>query len=182
MKKLLLLSFFLLLFLVGCFYESEYIGATIEDKEDGNILLGLLIRDKENKNNITVINYSLNTNLTPISIDGIYKVNNATNILSKNYIVEINNNNAYLNIQIKTNNDGLFLNDWNNEEHYLKYIGYSLNETDCTHWTHALYWLAMINNAFTNYNNIDEYLKETTLFDSKEDFNTSIKKMFEILN
>ena len=153
MKKILFLLFISLV-LISCWYENEDMAfGTVVTEND---LFVLLVRDKINRDKITVIGYGLEEGAVK-NIKSVYKIENPTNVFSKNYITPIITNtitdktNKYFNITIEEGKENrLILKDWNNKKHNLNYIGIFF--TQYTNWSSVLYYLYLINYEYTTKN------------------------------
>lgn len=139
MKNILFLLIISLL-LIGCWYESDYMGAVIYPQEKNKIRLTLIKRDANNIDNSIVLNYFFyNTNILQspeiIAEEIIYI--NGTNIYDKNYCIQKpltkNETKKYFNIQARINDKEIYIKDWDNNEYYLKYT------TNTNSWLYTLY-------------------------------------------
>lgn len=162
MKKILIL--FILSFLsIGCWYENEDMAfGTVLTEND---LFLLLLRDKINRDKITVICYEFEEGSVK-NIQSVYEIENPTNVFSKNYITPIITNtmtektNKYFNITIEEGKENrLILKNWDNKKHNLNYVGMFF--TQYTNWSSVLYYLYLINYEYTTQNiNKIEIMKE----------------------
>ena len=183
MKKIILLMI-LSIFSISCFYEDDTMGAIIDNtrKDPNTIDLVLLIRpNSKSFNNITAIKYSFkkatNSYQSPLGLftKGQF-MKNATNIFSSGHMESISIDEKYENIQVKYDGKDLYVKDWNNKEHHLKYQGFpaykstdedlgrndvlgsGLDEFNNNSWTHVVFFL----NSFLEKANLND--KETQDF------------------
>ncbi len=132
---------------------------TNDENKEGDLSVILAIRDKVNRNKITVVHYGFEEGTTIVNnIKYVYEIENPTNIFSKNYITPIITNtitektNKYFNITIEeATQNRVVLKDWNNKKHNLNNIGILFTES--TNWSHVSYNFLYVYNEINNKKN-----------------------------
>ena len=115
--------------LISCWdtYESEYVSAYyFPAYETNNCSLFVVKRENlNNLNNIIIAVYdfkSIDKIKDTLTVSSIQYIKNASDVHSDNYCTELPINDKYKNVDIKFNeNKQLFIKDWDNQTHTLKY-------------------------------------------------------------